>query len=162
MLFARLGRFEEARRLFDEARDEFERVGESNEVLVTDARLGELLVLEGSSADALDLAERTLARLSAFEGIFSLGPTLHRVRGLALLQLGRFDEARAALNESLEGARSAGADYEVALALDALAALARLEGESVETVERERDAIFTRLGVVATPEIPLPPDKREL
>lgn len=162
MLLARLGRFEEARRLVDEAHDEFERVGESSEVLVTEARLGELLVLEGSSADALDVAERTLARLSTFEGIFPLGPTLHRVRGLALLQLGRFDEARAAFNESLEGARSAGADYEVALALDALAALARLEGESVETLERERDAIFARLGVVATPDVPLPPDKREL
>lgn len=91
-----------------------------------------------------------------------LGPTLHRVRGLALLQLGRFDEARAALNESLEGARSAEADFEIALALDALATLARREGERVETVERERDAIFSRLGVVATPEIPLPPDEREL
>jgi class 3 adenylate cyclase/tetratricopeptide (TPR) repeat protein len=162
MLLARLGRFEEARRLLDEAHDEFERVGESSEVLVTEARLGESLVLERSSSAALDLAERTLARLSAFEGIFPLGPTLHRVRGLALLQLDRFDEARAALNESLEGAKSAGADYEVALALDALAVLARLEGESVKTVERERDAIFARLGVVATPEIPLPPDEREL
>jgi class 3 adenylate cyclase/tetratricopeptide (TPR) repeat protein len=161
VLLARLGRFDEARRLLDEARDEFERAGESSEVLVTDARLGELLVLEGSSAAALDLAERTLAHLPAFEGIFPLGPTIHRVRGLALLQLGRFDQARAACNESLEGARSAGADYEVALALDALAALARLEGESVETIERERDAIFSRLGVVATPEIPLPLDKRE-
>jgi hypothetical protein len=83
------------------------------------------------------------------------------MRGLALLQLGRFDEARAALDESLDGARKMGADYEVALALDTLAVLDRLEGESSETEERERDAIFARLGVVATPEFPLPPDKRE-
>ena len=130
-------------------------------MLVTEARLAELLVLEGSSADALDHAERTLERSAAFEGIFPLGPTLHRVRGIALLQLGRFDEARAALDESLEGARKAGADYEVALVLDALVALGRLEGENTEPAERERDAIFARLGVVATPDVPLPPDRRE-
>ncbi len=160
-LLTRLGLFEDARRLLAEAHDEFERAGESNEVLVTEARVAELLVFERSAADALDLAERTLARSPAFEGIFPLGPTLHRVRGLALLQLSRVDEARAALAESVESARSAGADYEVALGLDSLATLGRLDGESPEAVERERDAIFARLGVVATPELPLPPDKRE-
>ena len=123
--------------------------------------MAELLVLEGSAEDALDRAGRTLARSPASDGIFPLGPTLHRMRGLALLQLGRLEEARAALDESLESARNAGADYEVALALDARAVLGRLAGESAETAERERDAIFARLGVVATPEFPLPPDSRE-
>jgi class 3 adenylate cyclase/tetratricopeptide (TPR) repeat protein len=161
LLLARLGRFDEARRLLDEAHDEYERAGEPSEVLVTEARLAELLVLEGAARDALESAERTLERSPASDGIFPLGPTLHRMRGLALLQLGRFDDAQAALDESLASARKAGADYEVALALDALAVLARLEGESVETVERERSAILTRLGVVATPEVPLPLDRRE-
>ncbi len=161
LLLARVGRFDEARRLLAEARDEYDRAGESNEVFVTEARLAELLVLEGSAEDAVAYVERTIERSPAFDGIFPLGPTLHRMRGIALLQLGRFDEARAALDESLESARKAGAEYEVALALDALATLARLDGASEEKVERERDAIFTRLGVVATPEIPLPPDRRE-
>ena len=161
ILLARVGRFDEARRLHEEAREEYERAGESSEVLVTEARMAELLVLEGSAEDALDRAGRTLARSPASDGIFPLGPTLHRMRGLALLQLGRREEARAALDESLESARNAGADYEVALALDARAVLGRLAGESAETAERERDAIFARLGVVATPEFPLPPDSRE-
>ncbi len=161
ILLARVGRFDEARRLHEEAREEYERAGESSEVLVTEARMAELLVLEGSAEDALDRAGRTLARSPASDGIFPLGPTLHRMRGLALLQLGRLEEARAALDESLESARNAGADYEVALALDARAVLGRLAGESAETAERERDAIFARLGVVATPEFPLPPDSRE-
>jgi class 3 adenylate cyclase/tetratricopeptide (TPR) repeat protein len=161
-LLTRLGRFDEARRLLVEAHDEFGRTGEPSEVLVTEARLAELLVFERSTAEALDLAERTLDRSPSYEGIFPLGPTLQRVRGLVLLQLSRFGEARAALVESVESARKAGADYEVALALDALAALDRLDGENPETVERERDAIFARLGVVATPELPLPPDRREL
>jgi len=158
ILLARLGRGDEARRLLVEAHDEYERAGESNEVLVTEARLAEFLVVEGSAAEALDRADRTFERSAAFDGIFPLGPTLHRVRGLALLQLSRFDEARSALDESLESARKAGADYEAALALDALTVLGRLEGENPETAERERDAIFARLGVVATPEFPLPPD----
>jgi class 3 adenylate cyclase/tetratricopeptide (TPR) repeat protein len=162
LLLARLGRFDEARRLLVEAHDEYERAGESSEVLVSDARLAELLVLEGAAADALKHAERTLERSPASDGIFPLGPTLQRLRGLALLQLGRLDEARTAVTESLESGRSTGADYEVALALDALAMLVRLDGESPETVERERDAILSRLGVVATPEFPLPPDKREV
>src|SRR5262249_49144890 len=137
----------DARRLLGEAHEEYERAGEASEVLVTEARQAELLVFEGASADALDRAERMLVGLQAFEGIFPLGPTLHHVRGLALLQLGRFDESRAALDESLASARKAGADYELALALDALAALTRLDGENPETAERERDAIFARLGV---------------
>lgn len=158
ILLARLGQFDEARRLHSEAHDEYERAGESNEVLVTEARQVELLVLEGSADHALQAADRTLERSRDFDGIFPLRPTLHRMRGLALLQLGRLDEARTALSESLEGAREAGADYEVALALEALVTL---DGENRESAERERDAIFARLGVVATPEFPLPPDKRE-
>jgi class 3 adenylate cyclase/tetratricopeptide (TPR) repeat protein len=159
ILLARLGRFEEGHRLLAEAHDEFGRAGEPGEVLVTEARMAESLVLEGSAADALDRVEQTLAQLPSYEGIFPLEPTLQRVRGHALLQLGRVDEARAAVAESLDGARSAGADYEVALALDALA---QLDSENAEAVERERNAIFSRLGVVATPELPLPLDEREL
>jgi hypothetical protein len=151
-------RLDGARRLLGEAHEEDERAGESNEVLVTEARLAELLVFESSAADALDHADQTLERSRGFDGIFPLEPTLQRVRGAALLQLGRYDEARAALTDSVERATKAGADYESALALDALAALDLLEGESPETAERERDAIFTRLGVVTTPEFPLPPD----
>src|SRR5262249_20771766 len=161
LLLARVGRFDEARRLLDEAHVEYELAGEPSEVLWTEARLAEFLVVEGSAEDALQSAERTLERAPDSDGIFPLRPTLHRMRGIALLQLGRLDEARAALDESIESARKAGAEYEVALALDALAALGRLEGRDTETVERERNAILTRLGVVATPEVPLPPDRRE-
>lgn len=161
ILLARLGRFDEARRLHAEAHEEYTRAGESSEVFVTEARMAELLVLEGSAEDALARADETLTRSASTDGIFPLRPTLLRMRGLALLQLGRLGEARAALGESLESAREAGADYEVGLVLDAFAVLDRLDGENAETAERERDAIFARLGVFATPEFPLPPGKRE-
>jgi len=147
-LLARLGRFEEARHLLGEAHEEFERAGERSDVLVTEARTAEALVLQGAAQEALDLARSTLERAGSYEGIFVLVPTLQRVSGLALMQLGRPAEARAALTESMGGARLDGADYEVALALDALVALGRLDGRSPEAVER--DAIFGRLGVVAT------------
>ena len=147
-LLARLGRFDEARPLLAEAHEEFERAGERDEALVTEARTAESLAFQGAAGEALDLARSTLARAGSYEGIFVLVPTLQRVCGVALMQLGQPAEARAALTESLEGARSAGAGYEVALALDALVALGRLDGQSPEALER--DAIFGRLGVVAT------------
>ncbi len=155
-LLARLGRFEEAASLLAEAHGQYERDRERGEVLATEARIAESLVLSGAAEDALHQAERTLARVGTFEGIFVLVPTLQRARGLALIQLGRPEEAREALTESLRRARLESADYDVALALDALAALPRLGGEPREGIERERDSILEKLGVVATPEIPLP------
>ena len=155
-LLARGGRFDEARLLLAEAREEFERSGERGEVLVTEARIAESLVFEGAAGEALALVARTLARAETFEGIFVLVPTLERIRGQALMQLGRLEEARVALGESIRRGRLDDADFEVALALDSLAALGRLEGKPTRAVERERDEIFGRLGVVATPEIPLP------
>jgi class 3 adenylate cyclase/tetratricopeptide (TPR) repeat protein len=157
-LLARLGRFDEARSSLAEARAQHERDGERGEVLETEARIAEALLLEGAAADALEQVERTLARARTFDGIFALVPTLERVRGLALMQLGRPEEARAALTDSLDRARLDTADYDVALALDSLAALGRLTGEPASAFERERDAIFRRLGVVASPELPLRPD----
>src|SRR5207342_2218443 len=70
ILLARLGRFDEARRLHDEAHDEYARAGEPSEVLVTEARQAELLVLERAAEAALERAERTLERSQGFEGIF--------------------------------------------------------------------------------------------
>jgi tetratricopeptide (TPR) repeat protein len=160
-LLARMGRFEEAAPLLLEAREEFERAGERGEVLVAEARIAESLVFRGLPADALERADATLARAGGFEGIFVLVPTLHRIRGLALVQLGRLDEARFALEGSLAHARLESADYEVALALDSLVRLGALDGGTPQTVERERDRIFRRLGIVASVDVPLPPRSRE-
>ena len=161
-LLARLGRFDEAEALLAEAHGQHERDGEREEVLETEARIAESLVFRGAAADALDRVETTLARAKTFDGIFVLVPTLQRVRGLALMQLGRLEEARQAFAESLDRARLDSADYDAALALDSLVALRRLAGEATRKIERERDAVYRQLGVVATPEIPLPLDLTEL
>jgi class 3 adenylate cyclase/tetratricopeptide (TPR) repeat protein len=154
-LAARNGRFEEARELLEGAREEHERAGVREEVVVTEARIAECLVLQGESEAALALADSALRRAQALEAGLVIAMLL-RVRGGALVQAGRLDEAREALDESLSEARARGADYEAALALDSLGVLGRLTGDETSACDEERSAIFDRLGVVAVPELPLP------
>jgi hypothetical protein len=87
--------------------------------------------------------------------VFGSKGVLYRARGCALMQLGRLDEARRDLEASLEDARRREAQFDVALALDALVALRRLSSEPTDGIEEERDSIFQRLRVVRTPTIPL-------
>jgi tetratricopeptide (TPR) repeat protein len=147
-LLSRSGRFEEAHALLAEAREQYE--------LEADARIAERFVLEGEPRAALDLSTGALERGRSFDGGFDVIVMLQRVQGCALLQLGRLDEARVALGAALDEARKRSADYEVALVLDALTALAHLTGEPTEELDHERDAILGRLGVVKIPDIPLP------
>jgi hypothetical protein len=73
------------------------------------------------------------------------------------------EHAREALEESLRLARIEGenlgmrnGDYEIALALDGLAALGELTGETVVELATERDSILERLAVVDVKRPPLP------
>ena len=59
-----------------------------------------------------------------------------------------------AFEESLETARSRQADFEIAMALHALAALARKAGTPDEDAERESRAMLDRLGVVRVAGVP--------
>jgi tetratricopeptide (TPR) repeat protein len=153
-LLARTGRFEEARALLGEAREEYTRSG-LGELFATEAWFAECLMLEGDAEAALALSEDALERGRSLTGTFDVMAMLQRVRGCSLLQLGRLEEANAVLITALDEAREREADYELALALDALATLARVTGEETAELERERDAILSRLGVVSIPEIPL-------
>jgi tetratricopeptide (TPR) repeat protein len=113
-------------------------------------------MLQGDSEAALAFATEVLERGQSLKGVFDVIALLNRVRGSALLQLGRLEEARVILETAVAEARQRNASYELALALDALATLAGLTGEEAEELEQERDAILERLGVVSTPELPLP------
>jgi tetratricopeptide (TPR) repeat protein len=146
-LLSRSGRFEEAHTMLDEAREQYE--------LEADARIAECLVLESDPDAALALSTAALARTKSLDGGFDVLVMLQRTRGCALLQLGRLDEARVALDAALQEARQRSLDYEVALALDATAALARIAGAPAGDLEHERDEILARLGVIAIAEIPL-------
>ena len=83
------GRFDEARALLEEARALHEEERDEVEVLTDDARLSESLALEGESAAALELATDALRRAEETEGASVVAAQLHRVRGWALMQMGR-------------------------------------------------------------------------
>jgi class 3 adenylate cyclase/tetratricopeptide (TPR) repeat protein len=155
-LLARTGRFEEAHPLLGDARDEYRDAASLAELCNAEAWIAECLMLQGDSEAALAFSTEVLGRGEALKGVFDVIALLNRVRGSALLQLGRLEEARVTLETAVAEARQRNASYELALALDSLATLASLAGEEAEELESERDAILDRLGVVSISEIPLP------
>jgi hypothetical protein len=82
---------------------------------------------------------------------------LERVRGYALGQMGRWDEARASFEASLRLARARGGmQFDIALSLDAIIRLARVTADRTPAAfEVERAELLEQLGVVSIPEIPL-------
>jgi tetratricopeptide (TPR) repeat protein len=148
----RSGRYEEAIELLEQARAVNHEIGDEPEELESDVRIAECLAMQGRSAQALELATEALVRSETLGGPAT--PQLQRVRGCALAQLGRLSEARAALQESVAGAREREAEYEEALALHGLARIAAMEGmPNAPELETRYRAIFDRLGVVAPPVI---------
>jgi len=151
---ARGGRLDEASGLLDEALHSFREIGAKTFALETEGRIVESFVLGGHHAAALRLAADTLRRAAEVSGTTVLQAMLHRLWGYALLQAGDADGARGRLEESLRLARSVGADYEVAMTLEALAGPAFVaEGASSGDSLAEARSILQRLGVVAAPQI---------
>ena len=155
---ARAGRFDEAMSLLNEARDEYEAIGIHEGVLEADARIAECDVLRGNAEAALRLATEALARARSAEGGL-VEAMLERVLGSALAQLGEMQKARAAFETSLDLARRrGGAQYDVALAADAIVRLATLTGDPVAPELRaEGLEMMERLQVVKVAEVPLQP-----
>jgi class 3 adenylate cyclase/tetratricopeptide (TPR) repeat protein len=161
---ARSGRFEEARASFEEARTLYLESGQPAEALRAEAGIAECFVLEGEAEAAILQIDEIVARASATDDLAVLESTLCRLRGCALLRLGRLDEARVELEEALRivpqddadfGMKSAA--YEAALILDALVQLGRVSGLApLAEVAVARDEVVERLGVVQLPELALP------
>ena len=149
------GRVVEAMELLDRARATFRQISAEPEVVETDARRAECLLLEGSGAEALALVDATLALARSLDSTYEL-PMLQRIRGFAELQLGDAGAARDAFEVSLTVARELDAVFDVALTLDAIVRLAVTQTGIVDVAARkEADALFTRLGVVRVLEVPL-------
>jgi tetratricopeptide (TPR) repeat protein len=156
---ARAGRPEEASELLNEALYGFREIGAKSFVLETEARVAENLIFGGHHAAALHRATDTLQGAKEMSGTTVLQAVLQRLRGYALLQEGDQDEALRCLGESLRLGRSVGAEYEVAMTLQALARLALAGGRASASDDlAEARFILERLGVVSTPLIPLPHD----
>ena len=112
-----------------------------HDLIDTDARIAESLVLQERSRDALEIASNCLERTAAHGGD-THDPMLHRIRGYCLAQIGDAKAARAEFDLSLEIARARSARYEIALAQDAIARIAeRIGAPDPERTGRGRQAV---------------------
>ena len=151
-LAARTGRHAEARTYLEAARASYVEGGEQGQASLCSAWIAESMVLDGHAEEAVTLVAEITAR-AAPEPAGGASAVLHRVRGYALAQQGRTDEAKEAFTASREAARSL--RYEEAITLDALMWLASHTGQPADTeVLDTRDALFGTLGVAATPNVP--------
>jgi len=104
---------------------------------------------------ALALAEEILAREDASGAVARLTPCLNRVRGYAMLLQADPFGAREAFEASLAVARERNERFEVALTLNALIELDRLEGvEPPQDVVDESRAVIAKLKIRALPATP--------
>ena len=149
---ARLGNPREAMRRFDASRRHFSELGELTEVVVVDSLRAEALSLAGDQEAALALADATLARAHTLGGVSAMTPLLHRVRGAALQELGRPEEAERALRDALDAARSRIARHEIAFALAALIDEGMADDDAEEAQWRSELAQLTEeLGIDPRP-----------
>jgi tetratricopeptide (TPR) repeat protein len=146
---AREGKLDAALKTLEGALSDFEQIRAAGFVLETKTRLAELAVLAREPEKALALADETLTAIEETESGAPLRASLHRIRAYALAQQGDAGSAEA-LRWSLELARKAEETYEAALTLEAAG---RLTGD--EAAAAESRALLARLGVVATPYVPV-------
>jgi tetratricopeptide (TPR) repeat protein len=147
-LAARASRFDEAHALLDDAATKLRAIGSEGLALEADVSRVETFVLEGRHAEALELAEHTLARVKEL-GRTVLSPRLERLLGYALHQGGQRSNARRHFAASLRRAREVNMNFELALTLRAIA---ETTGASEDG---EANEIFAQLGVVAIPVVPV-------
>jgi len=149
------GRVDEALADFEASRSAYRTAGASGPILEVDAREAECRLLIGDAPTALSRIQELSAEVEGAGGANLLLPLVARLRGYALAQLGRLDEARTAFEASWASAHARGAEHEVALSLQGLARVARLRAEPWEAYEAETAGIFDRLGIRAVPVFPM-------
>ena len=150
-LLARRGDFDGARTLLDGARAYQVRAGKTAEILRTDVRRVELLLLEGLAGDAIDLLDHLDRMAASTDGGHVVDTSLARLRGSAYLQLGQYEEAGARLRWALTTARHRQERFDEALSIDALVALDEKTGRVDGSLVAERTALLGEMGILATP-----------
>jgi class 3 adenylate cyclase/tetratricopeptide (TPR) repeat protein len=157
-LASRRGHLDEGSKHLCEARAIFVSIGASSMLLEVDAREVERLVFGVDPPSALALAADLRQRTERFRGMPYVLAMLDRLNGYALCQEGDLDAGWSRLEISLDRARTAKVDYEIALTLKAMTRIGPLIGASnLEPISIEMQQIFSRLGVISTPEVPLSP-----
>jgi hypothetical protein len=132
--------------MLKETRDLFEELDAGRCVIANRLAQAEAHLLGGGVEAAIADAEEALRDASGIVGADVTVIGLQRVRGVALVWLGRSRDGHVQLLEAAELARRADAAFEQALILDALATLYGDDGAS-----EERNAIVERLGIVRLP-----------
>jgi tetratricopeptide (TPR) repeat protein len=161
-VMVRASRFDEALTLFDRALAIYADVAAPQEHAEAVARAAECRVLMGEPERALELTDEARAKIEGADASGQAIPLIHRTRGYALAQLGRWEDAHAALEESLEAARARRQDLDVALVLHAMTRLGEAVDASPPTdAAREQESILRRLGVELVMEVPLAPYRRQ-
>ncbi|MDQ2853389.1 MAG: tetratricopeptide repeat protein [Chloroflexota bacterium] len=159
-LLGRRGDFEAAREMLASARSDLVRGGNQGEVLTTEVKIAEMLVLAGESDEAMAAIEAAAALAAGTDGGSTVMLALQRLRGLALMGTGQWDAAETTLNRVLGAARERDDRYEAALALDGLIrlrrTLGRADGSTEDELDAERLRLFEALKIVQAPTIPVP------
>ena len=151
----RANKLDEALARFAEAKALLTEVGAEHEIMDIDARIAECHLLKNDPDAALALADEILAREDTSGAVARLTPTLNRVRGYAMLMQADPFGAREAFESSLAVARERNERFEVALTLNALIELDRLEGvEPPQDVVDESRAVIAKLKIRALPATP--------
>lgn len=116
------------------------------DLVSADTFLAECRLIAGDDDGAVTLAEQALGRARALGCMHSATPLLHRIRGEALIALGRRADGLRALRRSLDAARHRHADDEVAFTLTAMLR-AGAPGTAYQRAEwrRERDLLTVQL-----------------
>lgn len=150
---ARAGRFDEAHGHLDQAIAQLEPIGAEQMVLEAKAHLAEAYLFAGDAVECEAVTRAILGSIGSRTGMGELPSLMHRVLGYAQLLKGDVDAAVASFASSLELAVG---DYETALTLEAIAQLpSSTDAERNEAIQRAAE-IFEKLGVVRTPDVPLP------
>jgi tetratricopeptide (TPR) repeat protein len=114
------GHYAEAMSRFGEARALCLEMGEIDESLTIDALAAECHLRSGDFAEALAFGTHAMNRAKQVGDDASATPLLHRVRGEALIAIGRLADGHATLRASLAAARERHAANEVEASLAAL------------------------------------------
>ena len=149
-LALRDGRYRDALPLLESGMTDLHRFGVGEYKGFARALIAEAEAFAGDASRGLLLAEDELAGADPDVAL------LHRIAGIALLRLGRTDQAVRRLVDALDCARERGGEYDIAATVDVLAVLGVAQPEDVS----ERDAILARLRIVRLPRPQL--DERSL
>jgi tetratricopeptide (TPR) repeat protein len=156
--------FERADLLLRDGLAVYESLGAERFIQDTRLRIAELRLLEGASTTALEMATEGEHAAASVAGLNDLRAGFDRVVGIALAQLGRFEEGREHLRGVLEKAKADGEQYEAVLALQGLiltdvwaqsdgnAQLAESELPEAELSEELAEAMLG-LGIVQLPRL---------